>query len=51
MYNKISLWIFKKKGIEPFMNDEYNKRIEVQDLTETPPIEEPARQYFFIYPA
>ena len=28
------------------MNDEYSKRIEVQDLTETPPIEEPARQYF-----
>ena len=30
------------------MNDEYSKRIEVQDLTETPPIEEPARQYFFM---
>ena len=39
---------FTKKGIEPFMNDEYSKRIEAQDLTKEPPTEEPDRQYYFM---
>lgn len=30
------------------MNDEYSKRIEVQDLTKEPPTEEPDRQYYFM---